>query len=102
LRLGIYGQVAAGGDVGGFFAPPPADRSRARDKKRSERLGHAGRRDVALSERLAAMVDSSGRLSAVADDPAVAAALRDRLAARLKDVLAQWRATAPGEQLVLV
>ncbi len=39
LRLGIYGQVAAGGDVGGFFVPAPTDRHPAGDKRRSERVG---------------------------------------------------------------
>ena len=29
LTLGVFGQVAAGGDVGGFFRPPPWERSHA-------------------------------------------------------------------------
>lgn len=98
--MGVYGQVAAGGQVGGFFRPAPNDRAPARDKKRSDRIGRAGRADVAVSERLAALA-STGRVDESANDPTLSPALRHRLNARLAEVLGQWRATPPGGRLVL-
>ncbi len=102
LPLGIYGQVAAGGDVGGFFRPDPNDRHKADDQRRSRRLGSAGAADVGLSERLAALVDERGRLRGpVPEELELDPALGERIQTRLDEVLAQWRATAPGGQLVL-
>ena len=100
LTLGIYGQVAAGGDVGGFFRPPPWDRSHARDRRRSLRLGRAGRDQVAMSEGLAATISPDGeldreRLAAVAPD------LVDAIAARLEEGLTDWDKTQPGRRLVM-
>ena len=79
LSLGIYGQVAAGGEVGGFFRPDPGDRHKAADQRRSRRLGSAGGADVGMSERLAALVDERGRVRGPLPeelDPASASASR--------------------------
>ncbi len=100
LPLGIYGQVAAGGDVGGFFRPDPSDRHKADDQRRSRRLGSAGAADVGMSERLAALVDERGRLRGPVPEE-LDPKLGDRIQARLDKVLAQWRQTPPGAQLVL-
>jgi hypothetical protein len=97
LQLGVFGQVAAGGDVGGFFRPVPADRRPARDRKRSKRIGAAGRADTALSERLAGLA-ARGRIHDAADlDPR----LREAINRRLADLLAQWSEVPAGERLVL-
>jgi hypothetical protein len=100
LRLGIFGQVAAGGDCGGFFAPRPGDRHPARDAKRSARVGRAGRSDVAASERLASLADRGSIAAEVNDE--VAPPLRDAINRRLAEVLNLWRATPPGDRLLLV
>ena len=100
LTLGVFGQVAAGGDVGGFFRPPPWERSHAGDQRRSRRLGRAGRDQVALSERLAGTVTPDGELDRQAA-AAVAPELVDAIESRLADVLTQWRHTQPGRRLVL-
>lgn len=100
LRLGIYGQVAAGGEVGGFFRPAPDDRSHARDAKRSARLGRAGRHDTARSERLAGLIDVDGAINKAAAsdfDPILIAAIETRL----REVLRRWDKTQPGGRLVL-
>ncbi len=100
LPLGIYGQVAAGGEVGGFFRPAPGDRHKAADQRRSRRLGSAGAGDVGMSERLASLVDGRGRWRGPVPEE-LDPALGDRIQARLDEVLAQWRRTPPGGQLVL-
>jgi hypothetical protein len=100
LTLGIFGQLAAGGDGHGFFRPAPADRS-GRDRKRSARVGRAGRPQARRSEQLAALVAPDGSwapgASSLIGDPRLEARLRVRLA----EVLARWQATPPGQQLVL-
>lgn len=97
LRLGIFGQLAAGGDAGGFFRPAPAERSAARDARRSHRLGRAGRSEVAQSERMAALA-RTGRIACTAElEPRLTRAINDRLAG----VLAVWNATPPGAALTL-
>lgn len=55
LKLGIFGQCAAGGDVGGFFRASGGKRGKAGQLKRSRRLGGAGRSDVGRSEELAGL-----------------------------------------------
>ena len=100
LRLGIYGQVAAGGEVGGFFRPAPDDRSHARDAMRSKRLGRAGRDDCALSEQLAALVNTDGaidRARAEEFDPDLIHAIE----LRLGEVLRRWDRVQPGGRLIL-
>jgi hypothetical protein len=55
-----------------------------------------------MSERLAALVDERGRLRGpVPEELELDPTLSDRIQARLDEVLSQWRATAPGGQLVL-
>lgn len=99
LKLGIYGQAAAGGDCGGFFAPAPSDRHPAADSKRSDRVGRAGRPDVATSERLAALAARGVVTDAASTDfdPRLCAAINRRLA----EVLRQWEQTPAGGRLVL-
>jgi hypothetical protein len=53
LKLGIFGQLAAGGDAGTFWAAP-ADRT-ARLAQRAHRLQVTGRGDLGRSERLVAV-----------------------------------------------
>ncbi len=101
LRLGIYGQVAAGGDCGGFFAPAPGHRHPAKDAKRSARIGSAGRPDVAISERLAALA-VKGHIAGNAEVQDVDASLRTAINRRLTQLLDQWRATPHGGRLVVV
>lgn len=101
LRLGIFGQVAAGGDLGGFFVPPPGERSPVRDKRRSQRLAAAGRADTARSEALAACVDHDGRLDPARAGDLLTAAELGRVQQRLDALVAAWRATPPGGELVV-
>lgn len=62
LRLGVFGQLAAGGDAASFRLPPsPSSSSRERSRtqrrtrKRGARLGRVGRADGELSERAASI-----------------------------------------------
>jgi hypothetical protein len=100
LTMGIYGQVAAGGDVGGFFRPAPEDRHEASDQRRSRRLESAGAADVGRSERLASLVDHRGRLTGPVPDE-FEPGLDPRIQARLDEVLRHWQRTQPGGRLVL-
>lgn len=101
LRLGIFGQVAAGGDLGGFFTPPPEDRSPVRDKRRSQRLARAGRDDTARSEALAACVGHDGRLRPDLPADLVTPGELERVQQRLTELFDAWRATPPGGELVV-
>jgi hypothetical protein len=98
LRLGIYGQVAAGGDVGGFFRSAVGTRKSVAEARRARRLGRAGRPQVAVSERLAGLVDADGVVHPATD---VDEGLRVRIQRRLDDVLGRWRATPEGGRLVI-
>ncbi len=49
IELGVWGQLAAGGD--GIFTPAPEDRS-VRHRRRGARIGAIGRDDMARSEQL--------------------------------------------------
>jgi hypothetical protein len=98
LQLGIYGQVAAGGDVGGFFRRGIGSRKSVRDARRSRRLGRAGRRDVAESERLAGPVGDDGRIATAVE---IDERLRARIQGRLDELLTRWNATANGGRLIL-
>ena len=102
LSLGIY--VLQGGrlpSVGGGELHG-RDQHKADDQRRSRRLGSAGAADVGMSERLAALVDERGRLRGpVPEELELDPGLGERIQTRLDEVLAQWRATAPGGQLVL-
>jgi len=65
LELGVFGQLAAGGDAGTLHLEPPAEASRdwsrlhRKVQKRGERLGVKGRPDAELSERAAALCHSA-------------------------------------------
>lgn len=100
LRLGIYGQAAAGGDVGGFFRSTPGKRGRAQSAKRSRRVGNAGRSDVELSERLAGLA-WTGQIPDDVDRTIISPALFTGINTRLAEVLAQWRRVPHGGDLVL-
>lgn len=100
MKLGIFGQVAAGGDLG-FFMPRPEDRKTLRDRKRSKRLAIDGREDAARSERLAAYVGHDGHLSPKACDEFASPHEFARVEARLTELLDAWRNTQPGQRLVL-
>ncbi len=86
LRLGIFGQVAAGGGLGAFAMVERSGPTR----HRSERLRRAGRPDMRRSEQLVACVNSAGILRPDADalvgDYVTARSLRVRLA----EVHAAW------------
>ncbi|MEP6599798.1 MAG: hypothetical protein ABJB98_10190 [Actinomycetota bacterium] len=100
LTLGIFGQLAAGGRVGQFFQPPPEQRSQ-HERRRSDRLGRAGRADVARSEQLAALVDGSGQLAADADAVTGDPGLTNRIANRLSEVLAHWERVPAGQSMLM-
>jgi hypothetical protein len=104
IKLGVFGQLAAGG--GGIFAPAPADRT-GRSRRSSTRLGRAGRTDMQRSEQLvyhcvSAWEVRTGRrraLPPLADLGATTPAELDRAVGRLQDVARRWHALAPGESL---
>ena len=104
IRLGIFGQLAAGG--GGIFAPAPAART-GRSRRSAQRLGRAGRTDMQRSERLvyhcvAEWELRTGRrraLPPVADAGTTTPAELDRAVSRLQDVARRWYALAPEESL---
>lgn len=96
LGLGIYGQVAAGGDVGGFFRS--AHPRTLAERQRSERLGRAGRHEVERSELLAGLVGHDGRVRA---HPDVDERLRARIEERLAELVARWREVPVGGRLVV-
>lgn len=100
LRLAIFGQCAAGGDVGGFFRASAGKRGKVRQAKRSRRLGSAGRREVGRSEELAAMA-WDGSIPAGADHDRVPPWLREAINSRLDEVLVRWDAVPVGGDLVL-
>ncbi len=100
LKLGIFGQCAAGGDVGGFFRASGGKRGNTRQAKRSRRLGGAGRSDVGRSEELAGLA-RAGAISPDVDPESVSPALRELINKRLNEVLAQWDTVPVGGDLVL-
>ncbi|MBS1696636.1 MAG: hypothetical protein JST91_31025 [Actinobacteria bacterium] len=100
LTLGIFGQAAAGGDVGGFFRAVAGKRGRAQQAKRSQRLGSAGRAQVGRSEQLAGLA-YHGRIPSGADPLVVTPDLRMSINRRLDEVLRRWEDVAVGEDLVM-
>lgn len=99
LRLGIFGQAAAGGGVKAFGVGA-FDRSGV-TRQRSERLRLAGRKDMQRSEQIVGCVGPDGTLSPRADgligDPRIAEALR----LRLSQALAAWFRVGVGRSLTL-
>jgi hypothetical protein len=106
IRLGIFGQLAAGG--GGMFAPHPRDRTGC-GARSAQRLNAIGRADSLLSERLVQVCVTEWRrrsADGVCRPAAVPGALAtddeiDSAVARLQDVAAQWRALPVGGALTL-
>jgi hypothetical protein len=104
IKLGIFGQLAAGG--GGIFAPAPADRT-GRSRRSAERLGRAGRTDMQRSEKLVYRCVSewelrTGRrrlLPPLADLGTTTPAELARAVSRLDEVATRWHALAPGKSL---
>jgi hypothetical protein len=131
LIRGIFGQVAAGGTAGTFYAPPAgartrdAVRQRRRMAKRGERLQRAGRDEAAQSERATyicwyewcARSGEAHRKRRAAEMAAEAAHVRStlprserqdlsadalaRICARLDDASKRWRGLRVGESLVV-
>jgi hypothetical protein len=106
IRLGIFGQLAAGGDDA--FAPGRRDRS-GRRRHRAHRLADTARSDMERSERLVALCRPlwearAGRTPttpAVIDMTLASAFDVDRAIARLDEVSARWAALMPGESIAL-
>jgi hypothetical protein len=105
LQLGVFGQLAAGGE--GIFVPAAQDRS-VRTRKAAHRLAVAGRADMGRSERLVYLCVSewqrrAGRIAALpfgVDPDAVTVAELDRAVARLELESRRWRALPAGGSLV--
>ncbi|CAN5157054.1 hypothetical protein BH09ACT8_BH09ACT8_54840 [soil metagenome] len=89
LPLGIFGQCAAGGEVGGFFRAAVGKRGNAGRARRSRRLSSAGRADVGRSEQLAGLAHA-GSIPADANPALVPQVLRESINRRLTEILAQW------------
>jgi hypothetical protein len=100
LKLGIFGQCAAGGDVGGFFRSSGGKRGNTRQAKRSRRLGGAGRSDVGRSEELAGLA-RDGSIAADVGQAMVSPALREAINSRLEEVLERWSLVPVGGDLVM-
>ena len=128
LSLGIFGQLAAGGDAGSFYLAPSSRTSRERSrhsrriKKRGGRLAREGRREAQLSERAVGIFenewsrrDSARPLSDVlsASSQAVLADCSEaerelfseqavlRVCRRLDEVSVQWSRLQIGRSMTL-
>lgn len=99
IRLGIFGQLAAGGDCDGFFFPAPEDRKKLADARRNKRISQAGHADAVRSELIAALVDHDGSVRPGPD--LLTEAERTRVEARIADLVGRWASTGHGEELVL-
>lgn len=100
LPLGIFGQCAAGGEVGGFFRAAVGKRGNAERARRSRRLSGAGRSDVGRSEQLAGLAHTGSIPNGVHPD-VVHPPLREAINRRLAEVLAQWADVPVGGDLVM-
>jgi hypothetical protein len=103
IAHGVFGQLAAGGTAGTFFAIPHRRRDRA--GRRSARLAAIGREDTARSERLAATDTVAWHLRRTGRSPS-AGALDDEtpsaaLLADLDHLARRWNALGVGEALTL-
>jgi hypothetical protein len=106
IAHGVFGQLAAGGTAGTFFAIPHSRRDRG--GRRSARLAAIGREDTGRSERLTALCMAAwharrgGRWThADALDPDDVRALPAALLDELEDVASRWHALDVGESLTL-
>lgn len=104
IRLGVFGQLAAGG--AGLFTPAPADR-RGGDRRAARRFRAAGQADMRRSEaavgrcvgewqRRTGLIDG-GPIADV--DIELSPSDVDRVVRRLEEVSRAWRALPPGESL---
>ncbi|MGH3389319.1 MAG: hypothetical protein ACRDOO_10625 [Actinomadura sp.] len=101
IQDGVFGQLASG-DCGIFWPADPAERRRA--KRRKRRLSEGESADLARSERLVAQCHSLWRIRAGQAGEAPAAAppygsegtLVERICARLDDAARQWHALQIG------
>jgi hypothetical protein len=106
IAAGVFGQLAAGGDAGTFFAIPHERRDPAR--RLSERLGRLGRDDMARSERLAAACMAAwharrGGRWPFADSVSEgdAAHVSEALLAELDAAAADWHAVQVGGRMAM-
>jgi hypothetical protein len=105
IALGVFGQLAAGGDAGTFFPIP----HRRRDRSRlSGRLGELGRQDTARSERLAgacmaAWHERHGQRWKHSEtvERAAVGHLPEALLAELDAVAERWHSLPVGGELTL-
>lgn len=106
IRLGVFGQLAAGGE--GVFKPPSNDRS-SRTKRTGRRIAEIGRADMARSEQLVGLVQPlwelrSGRkprTQPVVDTTLATPFEISAMMERLDEVSARWHALRPGESITL-
>ena len=131
LSRGVFGQLAAGGDAGTFYLPPPSAHSRGwtrmkrRIKKRGEKLAAEGRSvgefseraasichhewlahsEVARSPRAAAQAASSlaraWSLCSDAERNVLSPAVIARICARFDELSARWSELDVGESITL-
>jgi hypothetical protein len=106
IKLGVWGQLAAGG--GGIFSPAPEDNT-LRNQRRVQRVGAVGREDMERSEQLVAITVAAwertiGRMKharreqPIQVDPiALDAAVR-----RIGRVAPRWHALQSGGSLTFV
>jgi hypothetical protein len=106
IELGVWGQLAAGG--GGIFSPAPEDDS-LQHRRRSQRIGAIGRRDMARSEQLVMITISTweqsiGRprhqvpwIPIDVDAESLCSAVE-----RVDEVSGRWQALQPGGSLTFV
>jgi hypothetical protein len=105
IRLGVWGQLAAGG--GGIFWPAPRDNTLS-VRRRAQRIAGLGRADMARSEELvhvtiAAWERSIGRtghwtgpVRSEVDATTLAGAVR-----RMDEIAQRWQALEDGESMTL-
>jgi hypothetical protein len=106
IRLGVFGQLAAGG--AGLFTPAPADR-RGGDRRAARRFAAAGRADMRRSEAAVGhCVGEWQRRTGTVDGGPIADVDIDlgpsdveRVVARIGEVSRAWRALPPGGSLSL-
>jgi hypothetical protein len=106
ITLGVFGQLAAGGDAGTFFTIPHRRRDPAR--RLSDRLGALGRQDTARSERLTGACMTAwharhGRRWEFAGTAAAEAstAVPEALLGELDAVARRWHSLPVGGSLTL-
>jgi hypothetical protein len=93
IRLGVFGQLAAGGS--GVFRPAPEDDT-TRVRRTARRIAAIGRDDMLRSEHLSWVCEAAWRGSAADVDADVARVVR-----RLDELSARWVALGVGGSLVL-